>query len=62
MCRQYEQLLEEGQREGQRKARQANAKAMLEDGELPLDKIAKYSSLPLEEVRRLAAELDGGPA
>lgn len=74
MCRQYEQLLEEGRREGrqegrregrqegQRKARQANAKAMLEDGELPLDKIAKYSSLSLEEVRRLAAELDAGTA
>ena len=35
----------------------ANARAMLADGVLSLEQIAKYSSLPIEKVRELAGEV-----
>ena len=35
----------------------ANAKTMLEDGKLSIEDIAKYSGLPLEKIKELAAEV-----
>ena len=68
MCKAMEEMRreerEEGIREGMKKGLQEgmkrnqmeNAKRMLEEGELPEEKIAKYSGLPLDEVKRLAKE------
>ena len=36
--------------------RKVNARTMLKDGILPLEKIAQYSNLPLDEVQRIASE------
>lgn len=52
MCR----VMEEKWEEGRKATQKANARTMLADGMLPLEKIAQYSSLPLDEVRRLAEE------
>jgi hypothetical protein len=49
MCRVMEEMCME--------TRKVNARTMLRDGILPLEKIAQYSNLPLDEVRRLAGEL-----
>ena len=48
MCRVMEEMCEE--------TRKVNARTMLKDGILPLEKIAQYSNLPLDEVRRTASE------
>ncbi len=68
MCKAMEEMRreerEEGIREGIREGIQTgmkmnqleNAKKMLEEGELPEEKVAKYSGLPLDEVKRLAKE------
>ncbi len=48
MCRVMEEMCME--------ERKVNARTMLKDGILPLEKIAQYSNLPLDEVRRLASE------
>lgn len=53
MCR----VMEEKWEEGRKATQKANARTMLADGMLPLEKIAQYSSLPLDEVRRLAKEM-----
>lgn len=64
MCREFEQLMEEGRREGRREGRQEGrqsaARKMLAAGKLALEDIAEYASLPLEEVKRMAAEMTGG--
>lgn len=64
MCKAMEEMrreereegIREGIREGMKRNQMENAKRMLEEGELPEEKIAKYSGLPLDEVKRLAKE------
>ena len=57
MCRAMEEMRNEAAREAAVKAaheRSAeNAKTMLESGKLTYEEIAKFSSLPLEEVKAL---------
>lgn len=57
MCRILEEVVEEGRQEGRQQGRKENmldtAKRMLTDGKLPLEMIADYSGLPLEEVLKL---------
>lgn len=64
MCKAMEEMRREEREEGIREGIQTgmkmnqleNAKKMLEEGELPEEKVAKYSGLPLDEVKRLAKE------
>ena len=57
MCRAVEELWKEGRQEGRKEGEESSsrrsAQKMLADGVLPLEKIAEYSSLPLDEVKRL---------
>ena len=57
MCRSRGELwlqgIKEGIQEGREAARIENAKRMLADGLLPLEKIAEYIGLSLEEVKNL---------
>ena len=53
MCRAVEELWKEGRKEGEESSSRRSAQKMLADGVLPLEKIAEYSSLPLDEVKRL---------
>ena len=65
MCRILEEVVEEGRQQGRQEGRQEGrqqgikenmldtAKRMLTDGKLPLEMIADYSGLPLEEVLKL---------
>ena len=48
---------QEGIQEGIQDEKIETAKRMLEDGTLPLDKIAKFSNLPIEVVKHLADNL-----
>ena len=48
--------LEEGRIEGINEERKKNAQSMILDGILPLDKVAEYSGLSIEEVRSLKEE------
>lgn len=57
MCRAVEELCREERAKEREKNRETSARTMLADGTLPLEKIAQYSSLPLDEVRRLAEEM-----
>ena len=57
MCRVMEEKWEKGRDKGRQETQEANARTMLADDILPLEKIAQYSSLPLNEVRRLAEEM-----
>ena len=49
MCRVMEEMCEE--------TRKVNARTMLKDGILPLEEIAEYAGLPLDEVKRLRAAM-----
>lgn len=57
MCRILEEVVEEGRQEGRQQGIKETmldtAKRMLTDGKLPLEMIADYSGLPLEEVLKL---------
>ena len=53
MCEIWDEIRNEGRKEGMENARIKNAKAMIKDGVLPLEKIAEYSGLTLEKVREL---------
>ncbi len=57
MCRAITELIERGRREGMECGVEQGcinaARRMLIDGELSLEKIAEYTALPLEEVRKL---------
>lgn len=61
VCRAVEDLCkesrEEGQKLGEEKSSRRSAQRMLVDGILPLEKIAQYSNLPLDEVKRLRGEM-----
>ena len=48
-------IMEDMRKESIKEARVENALCMIKDGELPLEKIALYSGLSLEEVEELAA-------
>ena len=49
----WEKAVQEGREEGKEETKIENAKRMLKDGKLPLELIAEYSGLPLEEVVKL---------
>ena len=53
----YQEKYEQGFDEGDRKRAILVAMNMLQDGDLPLEKIAKYSGLTLEDVLELEKEL-----
>ena len=61
MCKVMEQLREEsikqGLEQGKQEQAEATAKTMLAEGELPLDRIAKYSGVPIERVEELQAAM-----
>ena len=62
MCKMLEDMRNEAAREAAEEAAQEaalstareNALRMIEDGKLPLETIAKYVNLPLEEIKELA--------
>ena len=56
MCRVMEEKWEKGRDKGRQETQEANARTMLADGILPLEKIAQYAGLPLDEVKHLAAQ------
>ena len=53
----YQEKYEEGYDEGDKKRAMTVAMNMLQDGDLPLEKIAMYSGLTLEQVIELEKEL-----
>ncbi len=53
----YQEKYEEGYDEGDKKRAMTVAMNMLQDGHLPLEKIAMYSGLTLEQVTELEKEL-----
>lgn len=53
----YEQGMEQGLERGIEQEKIDSAKRMIEGGDLPLEKIATYSGLTLEQVRELKKEL-----
>ena len=55
MCRSIEEMLNE---EKERNTLEF-ARRMIADNELPIEKIAEYSDLSIEEVRKLASEVRG---
>lgn len=56
MCKIVEEIVEEEKKEAQAEEKKLTALRMLKDNILPLEKIAEYAKLPLEEVRKLQAE------
>ena len=52
--RQMCKMLEDMRNEKEKEVRIDNARCMIEDGELSIDKIALYSGLPIDEVKKLA--------
>lgn len=60
MCKIVEEIVEEivkeEKKEAQAEEKKLTALRMLKDNILPLEKIAEYVKLPLEEVRKLQAE------
>ena len=57
MCRSIEEMLEKNTREVRAEDRLDFAKRMIEEGDLSLDKMARLSGIPIEDVRKLAAEM-----
>ncbi len=59
MCKVMEEMRKEEREEALKEGRNENMRTtalrMLADGTLPLEKIAEYAGLPLEEVRKLQA-------
>ena len=53
----YEQGVEQGIEQGVEQEKIDSAVRMIEDGDLPLEKIAMYSGLTLEQVLELEKEL-----
>ena len=53
MCRAMEEMRNEAAREAAHERSVENAKTVLESGKLTYEEIAKFSSLPLEEVKAL---------
>ena len=53
----YQEKYEQGYDEGDRKRAISVAMRMIEDGDLPLEKVAMYSGLTLEQVLELEKEL-----
>lgn len=51
------QGIKQGKSQGVNETKKNMALMMLQDGELPIDKIAKYSGLRVEEVEELASDL-----
>lgn len=53
MCKVVEDMRKEERAEGRAEERTEVALRMLKDGTLPLDKIAQFANLPLEEIAQL---------
>ena len=53
----YQEKFDQGVQQGVEQSNEESARRMLEDGELSLEKIAKYSGLTLEQVLELKKEL-----
>ena len=56
MCRIMEDMRNESLNEGIQEEKRMTVIRMLTDGMLTLEKIAEYSGLPLDEVKKLKAE------
>ena len=59
MCRSIEEMLEKNSKEVTERNTLEFARRMIADNGLPLDKIAEYSGLTVEEVSKLASEIRG---
>ena len=59
MCRSIEEMLEKNAKEVTERNTLEFARRMIADNELPLEKIAEYSDLSIEEVRKLESEVRG---
>ena len=59
MCRSIEEMLEKNSKEVTERNTLEFARRMLADNGLPLEKIAEYSDLSIEEVRKLESEIRG---
>ena len=57
MCRAIEEMRNQSFKEGEAKTKKANAIALLKDGTLSIDRISTIIGIPLEEVKKLSAEL-----
>ena len=57
MCRAFEEKYQKGRADGREEGQIGTAQKMLAAGKLALEEIAEYTSLPLEKVKRMAAEL-----
>ena len=53
----YEQGLERGREEEREQSKRQFALRMLQDGDLPLEKIARYSGLTVDQVLELEKEM-----
>ena len=53
----YQEKYEQGIEQGIEKEKMESAMRMIEDGDLPLEKVAVYSGLTLEQVLELEKEL-----
>ena len=59
MCRSIEEMLEKNSKEVTERNTLEFARRMIADNELPIEKIAEYSDLSIEEVRKLESEIRG---
>ena len=59
MCRSIEEMLEKNAKEVTERNTLEFARRMIADNELPIEKIAEYSDLSIEEVRKLESEVRG---
>ena len=57
MCRAMEEMRDQAAEEAAVEQKKAAARRMLSDGTLPLEKIAEYEELSLDEVKALQATL-----
>ena len=61
MCRIMEELNEKASAIAVERDRKLTARTMLENNKFTIEEVAAYSRLPLEEVRKLAAEAEAKP-
>ena len=57
MCRAMEEMRNQSFKEGETKKARTIALGLLKDGTLPIEKISALAGIPLEEVKKLSAEL-----
>ena len=54
----YESDIEEAMKKGIRKGAMKTARSMIRDGSIPLVKVAEFSGLSLDEVKKLKRSID----